>query len=80
MKSCILCGIDIELYVGLVFAVLGFFIQFEDDSLEFAKTVKQLNAKIISVPKRLIEALLLLVLCVNVTICGFFFRNSVAVN
>ena len=25
MKSCILCGIDIELYVGLVLAVLGFF-------------------------------------------------------
>ena len=49
MKSCILCGIDIELYVGLVFAVLGFLMQFEDDSLEFVKTVKQWNVKIISV-------------------------------
>ena len=41
MKSCILCGIDIELYVGLVFAVLGFFMQFEDDNLESMKTMKQ---------------------------------------
>ena len=49
MKSCIFCGIDIELYVGLVFVVLGFFMQFKDDSLEFAKTVKQWNVKIISV-------------------------------
>ena len=49
MKSCILCGIDIELYVGLVFTILGFFMQFEDNNLEFAKTVKQWNVKIISV-------------------------------
>ena len=48
MKSCILCGIDIELYVGLVFAVLGYFMRFEDDSLESAKIVKQWNVKIIS--------------------------------
>ena len=40
MNLCILCGIDSELCVGLVFAVLGFFMRFEDDSLEFAKTVK----------------------------------------
>ena len=40
MKSCIFCGIDIELYVGLVFVVLGFFMQFKDDSLGFTKTVK----------------------------------------
>ena len=47
MKSCILCGIDIKLYVGLVFAVLGFFMQFEDDSLEFAKTMKIISVSII---------------------------------
>ena len=49
MNLCILCGIDSELCVGLVFAVLGFFMRFEDDSLESAKTVKQWNVKIISV-------------------------------
>ena len=49
MNSCILCGIASELCVGLLFAVLGFFMRFEDDSLESAKTVKQWNVKIISV-------------------------------
>ena len=49
MNLCILCGIDSELCVRLVFAVLGFFMRFEDDSLESAKTVKQWNVKIISV-------------------------------
>nr|POF04782.1 protein cdc73 like [Quercus suber] len=44
-------GIDIELYVGLVFAVLGFFVWFVDDSLELAKNVKQWNVKIISISK-----------------------------
>lgn len=32
-----------------VFAVMGFFLRFEDDSVESAKIVKQWNVKIISV-------------------------------
>lgn len=32
-----------------LFAVIGFFLRFEDDSIESAKTVKQWNVKIISV-------------------------------
>lgn len=36
-------------------AVLGFFMRFEDDSLESAKTVKQWNVKIISVSVVLLD-------------------------
>lgn len=32
-------------------AVIGFFVRFEDDSVESAKTVKQWNVKIISVSR-----------------------------
>lgn len=37
------------------FVVLGFFMRFEDDSLESAKTVKQWNVKIISVSVVLLD-------------------------
>lgn len=39
----------VEPDVLFYFAVIGFFLRFEDDSIESAKTVKQWNVKIISV-------------------------------
>lgn len=53
LKSFVLCGFGFYLVLMisffLLFAVIGFFLRFEDDSIESAKTVKQWNVKIISV-------------------------------
>lgn len=42
-------GLEFDSLVFFLVAVIGFFLRFEDDSIESAKTVKQWNVKIISV-------------------------------